>query len=81
LLQGNCYIISAAIRKAGKEVQAIASKVSVAARIKRGVGGDFVVTEDELQPALSKLRTTGISVVAIHLHMTHEQPRVLSFQY
>ncbi|MGZ4982723.1 MAG: DUF1259 domain-containing protein [Chthoniobacterales bacterium] len=45
------------------------------------VDGDFAVTEDELQPALKKLRSSGINIVAIHSHMTHEQPRILFFHY
>ena len=45
------------------------------------VDGDFVVTEDELQGALRKLRGFGINIVAIHSHMTHEQPRLLFFHY
>ena len=38
------------------------------------VDGDFAVTEDELQPALKSIRADGINIVAIHSHMTHEQP-------
>lgn len=45
------------------------------------VDGDFAVTEDELQPALKALRSAGINIVAIHSHMTHEQPRILFFHY
>ena len=45
------------------------------------VDGDFAVTEDELQPALKGLRAAGINIVAIHSHMTHENPRVLFFHY
>jgi hypothetical protein len=45
------------------------------------VDGDFAVTEDELQPALKKLRAAGINIVAIHSHMTHEEPRILFFHY
>jgi hypothetical protein len=45
------------------------------------VAGDFAVTEDELQPALKSLRAAGINIVAIHSHMTHEQPRILFFHY
>jgi hypothetical protein len=39
------------------------------------------VTEDELQGALRALRGGGINIVAIHSHMTHEQPRILFFHY
>jgi hypothetical protein len=45
------------------------------------VDGDFAVTEDELQPALKALRVAKINIVAIHSHMTHEQPRILFFHY
>jgi hypothetical protein len=45
------------------------------------VDGDFSVTEDELQPCLKALRVAGINIVAIHSHMTHEQPRILFFHY
>jgi hypothetical protein len=45
------------------------------------VDGDFAVTEDELQPALKTLRQTGINIVAIHSHMTHENPRILFLHY
>ncbi len=45
------------------------------------VDGDFAVTEDELQPALKALRVSGINIVAIHSHMTHETPRILFFHY
>lgn len=45
------------------------------------VAGDFAVTEDELQPALKSLRAAGINLVAIHSHMTHEEPRMLFFHY
>jgi len=41
------------------------------------VDGDFAITEDELQPALKALRVAKINIVAIHSHMTHEQPRIL----
>jgi hypothetical protein len=45
------------------------------------VDGDFAVTEDQLQSALKAMRIGGINVVAIHSHMTHEQPRILFFHY
>ena len=45
------------------------------------VDGDFAVTEDELQPVLKELRVSGINIVAIHSHMTHEEPRILFFHY
>jgi hypothetical protein len=45
------------------------------------VDGDFAVTEDELQSALKTLRHAGINIVAIHSHMTHENPRILFLHY
>jgi hypothetical protein len=45
------------------------------------VDGDFVVLEGELQPVLKTLRAGGINIVAIHQHMTHEQPRYLFMHY
>jgi hypothetical protein len=43
--------------------------------------GDFAVLEDELQPVLKSLRAEGINIVAIHHHMTHEEPRILFLHY
>src|SRR6059058_3642993 len=45
------------------------------------VDGDFAVTEDELQPVLRSLLKDKINIVAIHQHMTHEQPRMMFFHY
>ncbi len=45
------------------------------------VDGDFAVLEDELQPVLKSLRGEGIAIVAIHHHMTHENPRILFLHY
>jgi len=45
------------------------------------VDGDFVVTEDELEAVLTSLVKNHINVVAIHQHMTHEQPRMMFFHY
>ncbi|HKS36435.1 MAG TPA: DUF1259 domain-containing protein [Verrucomicrobiae bacterium] len=45
------------------------------------VDGDFAVLEDELQPVLRSLRSEGINIVAIHHHMTHENPRYLFLHY
>ncbi len=45
------------------------------------VDGDFACQEDELQPVLRSLRKSGIDIVAIHQHMTHEQPRYLVLHY
>lgn len=45
------------------------------------VDGDFAVAESELQPVLKSLRASGISIVAIHSHMTGESPRILFLHY
>lgn len=45
------------------------------------VDGDFAVRESELQPVLKSLRSSGINIVAIHQHMTHEQPRLIFLHY
>jgi len=45
------------------------------------VDGDFAMTEDELQGVLKALRKSGIHVVAIHNHMTHEEPQYVFLHY
>jgi hypothetical protein len=45
------------------------------------VDGDFAMTEDELQPVLKAMRAAGINILAIHQHMTHEEPRYLFLHY
>ena len=45
------------------------------------VDGDFAVTEGELQPVLKALLKDKINIVAIHQHMTHEEPRIMFFHY
>lgn len=45
------------------------------------VDGDFAVLEEELQAVLKSLRNGGINIVAIHHHMTHEQPRMLFLHF
>ena len=45
------------------------------------VDGDFAMYEHELQPVLKALRGAGVSVVAIHNHMTFEEPRVVFLHY
>src|SRR6185436_1722759 len=45
------------------------------------VDGDFAMLEGELQGVLRALRAAHINVVAIHQHMTGEQPRVLFLHY
>jgi Domain of Unknown Function (DUF1259) len=45
------------------------------------VDGDFAMTEAELQPVLTALRHADIDIVAIHQHMTGEQPRIMFLHY
>jgi hypothetical protein len=45
------------------------------------VDGDFAMLESELQGVLKALRGAGINIVAIHQHMSGEQPRVLFLHY
>jgi hypothetical protein len=45
------------------------------------VDGDFAMEEHELQAVLKALRKGGIDVVAIHSHMTHEEPRIVFLHY
>ena len=45
------------------------------------VDGDFAVLESELQGVLKALRAKNISIVAIHNHMTGEEPRMLFLHY
>ena len=45
------------------------------------VDGDFAMLESELQGVLKALRGANINVVAIHQHMTGEQPRVMFLHY
>ena len=39
------------------------------------------MTEAELQPVLKALRGAGINIVAIHNHMTFEQPRAMFLHF
>jgi Domain of Unknown Function (DUF1259) len=45
------------------------------------VDGDFAMLENELQPVLRAMRKEGINIVAIHQHMSQEQPRYLFLHY
>jgi len=45
------------------------------------VVGDFVMLENELQTVLKTLRGNGINIVAIHQHMTGENPRMMFLHY
>ncbi len=45
------------------------------------VDGDFAMHENELQGVLKGMRKAGINIVAIHHHMTNEQPRYIFLHY
>jgi hypothetical protein len=45
------------------------------------VDGDFIMTASEVQPVLKALRKSGIHIVAIHNHMTGEQPVFFFLHY
>ncbi len=45
------------------------------------VDGDFAMLEDEVQDVLKALRGAGIYIVAIHNHMTMEDPRMIFLHY
>jgi len=45
------------------------------------VDGDFAMLEGELQPVLRSMRKEGINIVAIHQHMSTEQPRYFFLHY
>jgi hypothetical protein len=45
------------------------------------VDGDFAMLESELQGVLKALRKAHLEVVAIHQHMTGEQPRVMFLHF
>jgi len=45
------------------------------------VDGDFAMTEAQLQGVLKALRAHDINIVAIHNHMTTENPRIMFLHY
>jgi uncharacterized protein DUF1259 len=45
------------------------------------VDGDFAMLESEVQGVLKAMRKSGINIVAIHQHMTGEQPRMIFLHY
>ncbi|HEY3173966.1 MAG TPA: DUF1259 domain-containing protein [Thermoanaerobaculia bacterium] len=45
------------------------------------VDGDFAMRESELQDVLKALRHAGIEIVAIHNHMSGEDPRIVFLHY
>ena len=45
------------------------------------VDGDFAMREEDLQPVLKSMRSSGISIVSIHQHMVQETPRIMFLHY
>src|SRR4051794_14842842 len=48
---------------------------------KAAITGDFVLTNDEVNPVLKALRANGIEVTALHSHMLDEQPRLFFMHF
>jgi Domain of Unknown Function (DUF1259) len=48
---------------------------------KAAITGDFVLTNDEVNPVIMALRTNGIDVTALHSHMLDEQPRLFFMHF
>ncbi|MGC2810510.1 MAG: DUF1259 domain-containing protein [Bradyrhizobium sp.] len=48
---------------------------------KAAITGDFVLTNDEVNPVIGALRTNGIDVTALHSHMLDEQPRLFFLHF
>jgi hypothetical protein len=43
--------------------------------------GDFVLTEDEVNPVAAALRTHGIAITALHSHMLHGTPSLMFMHF
>jgi hypothetical protein len=48
---------------------------------KAAITGDFVLTNDEVNPVINALRANGIDVTAVHSHMLDEQPRLFFLHF
>jgi len=48
---------------------------------KAAITGDFVLTDDEVNPVIRALRANGIDVTAVHNHMLDEQPRLFFLHF
>jgi hypothetical protein len=48
---------------------------------KAAITGDFVLTNDEVNPVIRALRANGIDVTALHSHMLDEQPRLFFMHF
>ena len=45
------------------------------------VMGDLVLLQDELDPVMAKLRSSGFEITAVHNHLLEESPRVIYMHY
>jgi hypothetical protein len=45
------------------------------------VMGDLVLLEEELNPVMTKLRSSGFEITAVHNHLMGETPKVLYMHY
>ena len=45
------------------------------------INGDFVMTAGEVDPVITALRENGIRVVALHNHLTDEEPRLVFMHF
>jgi Domain of Unknown Function (DUF1259) len=48
---------------------------------KATVMGDLVLLQDEVNPVMQKLRTSGFEITAVHNHLLDENPRVMYMHY
>jgi Domain of Unknown Function (DUF1259) len=48
---------------------------------KAAITGDFVLTNDEVNPVIMALKTHGIDVTALHSHMLDESPRLFFMHF
>jgi Domain of Unknown Function (DUF1259) len=48
---------------------------------KAAITGDFVLTNNEVDPVIRALRANGIDVTAVHSHMLDEQPRLFFLHF
>src|ERR1700704_5394775 len=48
---------------------------------KAAITGDFVLTNDEVNPVIKALRANNIDVTAVHSHMLDEQPRLFFLHF
>jgi len=67
--------------KVGKEMGVNTWAAFAGTDMQAVVDGDFAMTKDEVQPVLKAMRKGGINIVAIHNHMTHDEPNYYFMHY